>query len=53
VLINAVSKQRFTYKDPCVEQNPHVNYDADATAAAKTAVKAFLRETFKLGEGRG
>jgi dienelactone hydrolase len=53
VLINAVSKQRFTYKDSCVEQNPHVNYDAEATAAVKVAVKAFLRETFKLGEGRG
>lgn len=49
VLINAVSKAPFTYKDPCVEQNPHVNHDAEATAAAKIAVKAFLRETFKLG----
>jgi dienelactone hydrolase len=52
VLINATSKQPFTYKDPCVESDPHVNHDAEATAAAKTAVKAFLRETFKL-EGRG
>jgi dienelactone hydrolase len=48
VLINAVSKQPFTYKDPCVETDPHVNHDAEATAAAKVAVKNFLRATFKL-----
>jgi len=47
-LINAVSKQPFTYKDPCVETDPHVNHDAEATAAAKVAVKNFLRATFKL-----
>jgi dienelactone hydrolase len=48
ILINAVSKQPFTYKDACVEQNPHVNHDAEATAAAKTAVKEFVQKTFKL-----
>jgi dienelactone hydrolase len=48
VLINAVSKQPFTYKDPCVENDPHVNHDAEATAAAKVAVKVFLRTIFKL-----
>ena len=48
VLINAVSKQPFTYKDPCVETDPHVNHDAEATAAARVAVKDFLRATFKL-----
>jgi dienelactone hydrolase len=48
VLINAVSRQPFTYKDPCVETDPHVNHDAEATAAAKVAVKDFLRATFKL-----
>jgi dienelactone hydrolase len=47
-LINAVSKQPFSYKDPCVEQNPHVNHDAEATAAAKLAVTEFLRTTFRL-----
>ena len=49
VLINAVTKEPFTYKDPCIQQNPHVNYDAEATAAAKVAVKEVLRTTFKLG----
>jgi len=49
VLINAASKQPFSYQDACVEQNPHVNHDAEATAAAMTAVKAFVAQTFKLG----
>jgi dienelactone hydrolase len=48
VLINAVSKLPFTYKDPCVQQDPHVNYDAEATRAAHAAVKDFLRATFKM-----
>jgi dienelactone hydrolase len=49
VLINAVTKEPFTYKDACIQQNPHVNYDAEATAAAKVAVKEVLKTTFKLG----
>jgi len=48
VLINAVSKEPFTYKDACVEKDPHVNHDAEATAAAKAAVKDFLRTAFKV-----
>jgi dienelactone hydrolase len=48
ILINAVSKQPFSYQDPCVEQNPHVNHDAEATAAAKLAVIEFLRTTFRM-----
>jgi dienelactone hydrolase len=48
ILINAVSKQSFTYKDTCVETDPHVNYDAEATRAAHIAVKDFLRATFKM-----
>jgi dienelactone hydrolase len=47
-LINAVSKQPFSYSDPCVEKDPHVNHDAEATRAAQTAVKDFLRAAFKL-----
>jgi hypothetical protein len=48
--ISAKKKTRepFTYKDPCVELNPHVGYDAAATEAAKTSVKEFLRTVFKL-----
>ena len=48
VLINAVSKEPFTYKDPCVEKDPHVNHDAEATNAARIAVKDFLRARFKV-----
>jgi len=48
VLINAVSKEPFTYKDPCVQRDPHVNHDAEATRAARIAVKEVLRATFKL-----
>ena len=33
---------------PCVQQDPHVNHDAEATAAAKIAVKEFLRATFRI-----
>jgi dienelactone hydrolase len=49
ILINASTKERFTYKDTCVELGPHVGSDAEATAAVKVAVKDFLRTTFKLG----
>jgi dienelactone hydrolase len=48
ILINAVSKQPFTYRDPCIETDPHVNYDAEATRAAHIAVKDFLRTAFKM-----
>jgi dienelactone hydrolase len=48
ILINAVSRQPFTYRDPCVETDPHVDYDAEATRAAHIAVKDFLRSTFKM-----
>ena len=48
VLINAASKQQFTYKDACVEHDPHVNHDAAATQAATSAVKGMLKTAFKL-----
>jgi len=48
MLINAASKGPFSYTDACVEQNPHVNHDAEATAAAMVAVKEFVQKTFKL-----
>src|SRR5215831_6332494 len=48
LLINASTHQPFSYKDPCVELNPHVGYDASATEAAKVSVKAFLKALFKL-----
>jgi dienelactone hydrolase len=48
LLINAATKQPFTYKDACVELDPHLATDLAATADAKVRVKAFLKETFKL-----
>jgi len=48
LLIDAVSKEPFTYKDPCVEFDPHVGSDAEGRESAKLAVKNFLRTTFKL-----
>ncbi len=48
VIINASSKEPFTYQDACVELNPHIGYDPEATAAAKKAVIEFLRAVFKL-----
>jgi dienelactone hydrolase len=47
-LINASTREPFSYKDPCVELNPHVGYDAAATEAAKKSVKEFLSAVFKL-----
>jgi hypothetical protein len=48
LLIDASTKQPFTYKDPCVELNPHVGFDPAATEAAKISVKQFLRTALKL-----
>jgi dienelactone hydrolase len=48
MLINADTKQPFTYGDACVERGPHLGYDPVATQAARTAVKAFLKKLFKL-----
>ena len=47
-LINAATRQRFTYADPCVERGSHVGYDPDATRAAHEAVGAFIKAVFKL-----
>jgi dienelactone hydrolase len=48
VLINVVSKQPFTYKDACVEHDPHVNHDVEATRAAASAIKNILKTAFRL-----
>jgi dienelactone hydrolase len=48
VLVNAATKEPFTYKDPCVERDPHTGHDPAATAAATQAVKDFLKTVFKL-----
>jgi dienelactone hydrolase len=48
LLIDAATKEPFTYKAACVETDPHVGADPEAREAAKLAVKNFLRATFKL-----
>jgi hypothetical protein len=48
MLIDASTKELFTYKDTCVELNPHVGFDPIATEAAKVSVKQFLNTVFKL-----
>jgi len=48
VLIDKATRQPFSYKDACVELGPHVNHDASATDAAKSAVKQFLRDLFNI-----
>jgi dienelactone hydrolase len=47
-LINAETGQLFTYKDSCVERDPHVGYDPTATQAARQSVKDLLKAVFKL-----
>ena len=47
VLINAATKEPFTYKDACVERGPHIGHDPDATRQVREAVTAFVRGVVK------
>jgi dienelactone hydrolase len=47
-VINVATGQPFTYKDPCVETDPHVGYNEAAAIATRKAVKDQLRATFRL-----
>jgi dienelactone hydrolase len=48
LLINAATKQPFTYNDPCVERDPHVAYDPAALEASKRSVKDLLGRVLKV-----
>src|SRR3954471_11405684 len=48
VLLNVSTQQPFSYKDACVQLNPHVGGNAAATHAARVAVTDFVRQLFKL-----
>jgi dienelactone hydrolase len=48
LLINASTRQPFTYKDSCVEVGPHVGYDTTATEAARGSVTEILSTVFAL-----
>jgi dienelactone hydrolase len=47
-LVNAASREPFTYKDNCVALGPHLGHDPEATQQAKQAVTQFARTVFKL-----
>jgi dienelactone hydrolase len=48
VLLNVSTQQPFSYKDECVQLNPHVGGNAAATQAARLAVTEFVRQVFRL-----
>ena len=47
-LINASTRQPFTYADSCVERGPHTGYDPTAARTAHQAVGEFIKAVFKL-----
>lgn len=47
-IVNVATGQPFTYKDPCVETDPHLGYHEAAANATRKAVKEQLRAAFKL-----
>ncbi len=46
-LINTQTTQEFKYSDACVELNPHVGKDDDATQKATREIDSFLIKLFK------
>ncbi|RXT45104.1 dienelactone hydrolase family protein [Bradyrhizobium betae] len=49
VLMNGETNAPFTYKDACVELNPHVGGNPTTAAESRNAVVEFLQALFKLG----
>ncbi len=49
-LINTATNAPFAYTDACVQVDPTVGGNAEALAAARRDVSAFLVETFKLAK---
>jgi dienelactone hydrolase len=49
VLMNGDTQQPFTYKDACIELNPHVGGNPATALEARKAVSDFLLALFKLG----
>jgi dienelactone hydrolase len=49
VLMNADTQAPFTYKDACIELNPHVGGNPTTAAESRKAVEEFLQALFKLG----
>jgi len=49
VLMNGDTNALFTYKDACVELNPHVGGNPATAGESRKAVEEFLQALFKLG----
>ena len=49
VLMNGDTKAPFSYKDACIELNPHVGGNSATAMEARKAVSDFLQALFKLG----
>ncbi len=47
--MNADTQTPFTYKDACIELNPHVGGNPATAEQARKAVSDFLRALFRLG----
>jgi dienelactone hydrolase len=47
-IINAKTKQPFTYADACVERGVTIAYDEKASTEARTAIREFVTATLKL-----
>lgn len=49
LLMNADTQAPFTYKDACVQLNPHVGGNPETAEQARKAVSEFLAVSFRLG----
>jgi hypothetical protein len=49
MLVNTATNEPFSYKDACVETNPHVGGNPTTAQEARKAVSDFLQALFKLG----
>ena len=49
MLMNADTQAPFSYKDDCIERNPHVGGNPATAEEARKAVSEFLLALFKLG----
>jgi len=47
-LVNTATNQPFSYKDECVDRDPHVGHDAAATEAARQSVRDLLKAVLKM-----